>query len=109
MAKERGMAVSPFRITAKQLLPRIRQCAKSSQNVMFNPPLVRQSMAGMMTFHQSLKCLQEGNLIGKPNMDEHGNWTFRMERFAAGEAQMVNAVAIVNGVHVEKIFVLLES
>jgi hypothetical protein len=102
------MAVSPFRITAKQLLPRIRQCAKS-QNVMFTPPLVRQSMAGMMTFHQSLKCLQEGSLIGKPKVDEHGNWLFRMERFAAGEAQIVHAVAIVNGVHVEKILVLLED
>lgn len=103
------MSVSPFRLTAKQLQPRIRQCAKDSSKVIFTPQLIRQSMAGAMTWHQVIKTLREGTIVGTPERDEHGNWLFKMTRFAASTDQTVEGAAMVDGAHVVQIVVFTEK
>lgn len=103
------MAISKIRITAGLLLPRVRAAAKSSSNVEFVPPPAKQSMAGMMTYLQALKCLQEGEIVGKPKLNEHGDWTFQMERFAANQWTQINVVAVVENTRVVKLYVLLEK
>lgn len=103
------MAVSKLRVTAGQLLPRLRTAAKSSSNVEFIPPPAKRSMAGMMTYLQALKCLQEGEIIGKPKLNEHGHWEVRMRRFAANQWTEFDVVAVVESTRVIKIYVLLEK
>jgi hypothetical protein len=66
-------------------------------------------MAGAMTWHQVMKTLREGTIVGTPSQDEHGNWLFRMERFAASTNQTVEGVAVVNGAIVEKVIVFTEK
>ena len=103
------MAISKLRITAGQLLPRVRAAAKSSSNVEFIPPPIKKSMAGMMTYLQALKCLQEGEIVGSPVLNEHGHWEFQMKRCAVTQWLVIDVVAVVNSTRVTKLFVLLEN
>ena len=103
------MAISKLRITAAQLLPRVRSAARSSHVLQFVPPLEMRSMAGVMNFRQVQKCLHEGQMVGKPKLNEHGHWEFRMERFAANQWTEVRGIAIVEGARVTKIYVLREE
>lgn len=103
------MTVSKLRVTASRLLAAIREAAKSSSNVVFIPPPEKRSMAGMMTFLQAMKCLQSGSLVGKPKLNEDGDWELSMERHAANYLFKIRAVAICDGVRVSQIIVLLES
>lgn len=66
-------------------------------------------MAGTMTWHQVMKTLREGTIVGTPEKDEHGNWLFKMERFAAGTNQTVEGAAKVDGAHVVQIVVFTEK
>ena len=91
------MTVSKLRISASKLLPRVRETAKSSSNVVFIPPLEKRSMAGMMTFHQALICLQEGVIVGKPRQNDNGDWELFMERYAAHTSFILKVIAICDG------------
>jgi hypothetical protein len=66
-------------------------------------------MGGMMQFKQALKCLQEGQIVGKPRLNKHGDWEFQMERYAANQWTTFNVVAAVDGARVTKIYVLMEK
>lgn len=103
------MAISKLRITAGQLQPRVRTAARSSSNVEFIPAPIKQSMAGMITYLQALKCLQEGDIIGKPKLNEHGHWEFRMGRCSATQWTEFKVVAVVGSTRVTKLYVLLEN
>jgi len=63
----------------------------------------------MVTYLQALKCLQEGEIVGKPRLNEHGHWTMRMKRFAANQWTEFDVVAVVDSTRVIKIYVLLEK
>ncbi len=102
------MTVSHIRITAGTLLPRIHEAAKSSSNVEFIPQPMKRSMAGMVNYLQALKCVQEGRIVGRPKLNEHGDWEFQMERYAANNMTTINVVASVDGARVTKIYVLTE-
>ncbi len=103
------MAISKIRITAGQLLPRVREAAKTSSNVVIIPAPLKKSMAGMMNYLQILKCLRDGEIVGKPVLNEHGDWAFRMQRCAATLWLEIDVVAVVSGTRVTKLYVLLES
>lgn len=103
------MSVTNIRITASQLLPRIRSAAADSSNVVFVPPPQKRSMAGMMQFRQVMLCLQDGTIVGKPKLTEHGLWEFRMERYAANQLFSLKVAAEVKGVRVVKLYAIQEK
>ena len=103
------MTVTKLRVTASRVLAAVREAAKSSSNVVFIPPPEKKSMAGMMTFLQAMKCLQSGSLVGKPKLNEHGDWELSMERYAANYLFKIRAIAICDSVRVSQIIVLLEG
>jgi hypothetical protein len=103
------MGITRFRITAANLLPRIHEAAKSSSNVEFIPPPNKRSMAGMMQFKQALRCLQEGSIVGRPKVNDHGDWEFQMERFAANQWTVIDVAASVSGARVTRLYVLMEK
>jgi hypothetical protein len=103
------MAVSKLRITAKQLLSRVQEAARSSSNVVVIPPPDRRSMAGQMNWLQVLKCLREGSIVGKPSQNDNGDWVFQMQRCAANHVLVLDVIATVKGTRVDKIFVQLYS
>lgn len=99
------MKTTKLRISASKLLPRIREAAKSSSNVVFIPPLNKKSMAGMMTYRQALACLQSGVIVGKPMLDDHGHWEVWMERYAANLRFRTRVVAVCDGPRVAQLIV----
>lgn len=101
--------ITPIRITARALLPRVRDAAKLTSNIVFLPPLEMRSMAGAMTFRQVLNCLRSGQIVGKPILDEHGAWQFTMERNSAGYSLPVQVVAECSGVAITRLIVLWEN
>lgn len=101
------MSVGKFTITASQLQPRVHTAAKNSANVVFIPPPEKNSMAGMMLFHEVMCCLREGTIVGKPKLTPEGYWEFKMERFACNRWFSIEVAALVKGAHVEKLFALL--
>jgi len=103
------MAVSKIRITAAHLESRVRSAAANSSNVVFIPPPEKRSMAGMMTFHQVMCCLREGNIVGKPKLTEEGLWEFRMERYGANRLYSLKVAAAVDGPRVTKIYAILSE
>lgn len=108
-AEGEQVVVSKLRITAGLLQPRVKATAKSSSNVEFIPPPNKKGMAGMVTYLQALKCLQEGQIVGKPRKNQHGDWEFQMERYAANQLARFNVVASVDGARVTRLYVLLEN
>ena len=100
------MSVTNLRITAAQLLPRVHAAAANSSNVVFIPPPEKRSMAGMMQFRQVMLCLQEGTIVGKPKLTEHGFWEFRMERYAANQLFSLKVAAEVKGALVVKLYAI---
>ena len=62
-------------------------------------------MAGMMTFHQALICLQEGVIVGKPRQNDNGDWELFMERYAAHTSFILKVIAICDGARITKLVV----
>lgn len=104
--RERRVATTSFRITADLLLPRVRDAAGNSSNVVFIPPPNKRSMAGMMLFKQALSCLRGGTIVGKPIKNTNGDFEFHMERFAANHWVRFKVIASVSGARVTKVYVL---
>lgn len=99
------MSVTKIRVTAPRLQKAIRAAAKDSSKVAFIPPLEKRSMAGMMTFHQALMCLQHGDIVGKPVLNERGDWELSMQRFAANFMFEMRVVVSCKGANVDMIYV----
>ena len=109
MSNEESSKVIPLRITATALQSRIREAAQQSSNVVFVPKVDTGSLGGMLTYKQALFCLREGKVIGKPTMNEHNDWAFTMQRFAAGHLTTVCAVATCVGARVVQLTVLIDE
>ena len=62
-----------------------------------------------MHYLQAQRCLQKGQIVGKPRLNEHGDWEFEMERFAANQWTKYRVVARVDGATVTRLFVYLET
>lgn len=99
------MSIERIRITAAKLLRYVRETARSSSNVVFVPPLEKRSMAGMMTFHQAFRCLQEGTLVGQPAQNARGDWELWLEYFSAGALFRLRVVAVCDGARVRQLIV----
>lgn len=95
-----------IRLSARRLQGHVHVAARDSSRVVFREPLDRQNLAGELTYRQVLKCLQDGQMVGPPDLDEHAHWRFRMCRHAAGLTVCVEAAAHVAGARIEQIVVL---
>lgn len=71
------------------------------------PPPDKRSMSGMMSFLQAMKCLQEGSIVGKPKLNENGDWELSLERLCANEWVTIKAIAVCAGARVTRIIVFL--
>lgn len=100
------MTVTKLRVSGARLLKGIREAAKSSANLVFIPPPSKKSIAGMMTFLQTLACIREGAFSGTPRLNENGDWEFVMKRHAAGVVFMVKGVAVCDGARVGQVVIL---
>lgn len=101
--------VTDIRVTASRLAQKIREAASSSSNVVFIPPPNKDSMAGMMTFQQAMSCLRDGSIVGKPQLNEHGDWELRMERYAANFLFTARVIAHCEGAIVSKIYIFIDA
>lgn len=109
MSDEQKGKVVPLRITATKLQARVREAASQSSNVRFVPDIGTDSYGELLTFRQALMCLQKGKIVGKPTMNEHGDWMFRMERFSANQTVTFLVAATCVGARVERLTVLRDK
>ena len=101
------MGITNFRVTPRTLQRRIHEAAKSSSVVLFIPQPNKEVLAGMMTYQQAMACLRKGNIVGKPELNAHGDWELQMERFAANYLYKLRAAVTCSGAHVTRIYVFL--
>lgn len=72
----------------------LRDLAKDSNNVIIPDPPGIGEWQRIVNYRQVLLCIQEGNLAGKPEKDEHGNWRFLFKRYSAGICIHVTVVVV---------------
>ena len=72
-------------LSAQRGLQLIREAAANSSKVV-NTLVFREDQTWMevVTSRQLQLCLEEGELLGTPNRDEHGNWVCRLYRLCGG-------------------------
>src|SRR5580700_3385570 len=100
------MAVTDFRIPKDKLLAAIRIAAKDSSKLVFLPAIEKRAMAGMMTYRQVIKCLEEGRIGKGPKRNEHGHWALTLERYSAHRWLSIDVVAECEGATVRRIYIL---
>lgn len=103
------MAVSKLRITQGMLLPRVHETARDSANVIIIPPPQKKSMAGMMLFHQVMKCVREGEICSKPKLTDKGLWEFQMRCYSATQWIYLDVAVEVDGPRVTKIYAIVDG
>ena len=102
------MNVAELRVTKNSLQRCINDAARSSSNVVFVPPLEKNSMGQMMTYQQAMMCLRDGKIVGNPVQNEHGHWEADMQRYAANHLFSLRVVAECNGPRVVRIYAFPE-
>lgn len=92
------MPVKPFPMSADHALTIIRETAKDSSRVGIPADLgysrPRQDWEHIVTHRQIQRCLEDGELLGRPELDEHGNWKCQMQRFGTGAVIRITVVAV---------------
>jgi hypothetical protein len=93
--------VVPLRVqtaapTAEQLLGRIRAMASDSRHVRFDHPHFRDQLRKRgVNMRQVLETVRKGIPVGKPRLDQCGDWRVKLRRKAAGRTvQVVAAVKV---------------
>lgn len=81
----------------KNALAIIRKAAKASRvgiptDLGYSRP--RQDWQHVVTHRQIHRCLENGEILGDPELDEHGNLKCRMQRFGAGALVEITVVAV---------------
>ncbi len=87
--------------SADQLVSRVHSLALTdSLNVRMSEPHFRQRMRERgITVRLVMEVLKSGRAVGRPELDEFGDWRIHMRRKVAG--QRVNVVVAVCADHVE--------
>lgn len=84
----------PFPLSRTRAAAILREAAQAEDRVAFTGHAVRRMRQRRITRLQVLNCLMRGRIVEGPAPDIHGNWTCRVEGFAAGHTIGV-AVAII--------------
>lgn len=90
--------IKPMPITAAQALKIIRATAKNSSNIGmpkdlgFSRPY--QEWQHLVTDRQIERCIEAGEIIGKPRIDKFGNILCKMFRFGGGEEVSIEIVLV---------------
>ena len=99
------MAVTEFRLSQKRARELVRDLARDSSNVVV-PLEGGGKWEQTVSLLQVMKCLEEGELVGDPRLDNYGNWICLFRRLGAGIVVEVTAAVErpINGMG--KIYVL---
>ncbi len=87
------MNIASFPLTAARALELIREAAGRSDFLIPDPPDGGEWYR-VMSRRQVELCLKEGDMVGEPRVDEHGNVRCVLERFGAGLVVRVHVVLI---------------
>ena len=83
------MTLVDFKLPPDRFLEIVRDVVVNTRNVTIpDPPQVGQWQR-TVNYRQVIRCLEEGELVSGPNLDEHGNWQARLRRFSAGVMVLV--------------------
>jgi hypothetical protein len=80
--------------TLTELVQRIHELAKDTENIGFLHPHLQQRMALRgKTMRDIIETLRKGEGVSGPTKDQYGDWRIRMRRFVTGRrVQVVVAV-----------------
>lgn len=78
------MTILPFDTAKHHAVNLIRNTAQDSSNVVLPFDNTMGKWQRITTDRQIIACIQEGELVGGPNTDIHGNMECTFERYAAG-------------------------
>lgn len=90
--------VRPMPLSVDHALKIIHATARDSSRVGiptelgFDRPY--QEWQHLVTHRQIYRCLEDGEILGKPSIDEHGNCECWMRRFGAGEEVTIRIVLV---------------
>jgi hypothetical protein len=85
---------TPFPLSRPKAAAILRQAAQAEDRVAFTIHAVRQMRRRHITRLQVFNCLARGRIVEGPAPDVYGNWTCRVEGFAAGQTIGVAAAII---------------
>ena len=92
------MSVKKFPMRADHARKIIRNTAKDSSRVGIPVDLgydrPKQDWEHVVTHRQIYRCLEDGDVLGEPELDEHGNWQCRLQRFGSGALVEITVVAV---------------
>ncbi len=89
----------------KELVEKVHEISKKSENVYLDSPHVKKRMKERnVTSRQLFDVLRSGKGKNGPNLDKYGDWRIKLSRFSAGRT--VQAVVAVKKERVEVITVI---
>jgi len=90
--------VTPMPLSADQALKIIRKTAENSERVKIPTDLgftrPYQEWQHVVTDRQIKRCIDGGEILGKPRIDEHGNLECELCRFGGGEEITIKIVLV---------------
>lgn len=87
------LSVEPLKLRAESALKKIRSIA-AARGVEFLQPPNGGPWEVTTSRRQVLVCLESGEILGEPILDDHKNWKVTLHRSTAGVAIEVEAVLI---------------
>ena len=89
----------------EQLVRKVHEQAKKSENVFCDNPHVKQRMRQRnVSMRQIFDVLRHGKGIDGPSLDKYGDWRIKLKRFSAG--RIVQVVVVVKSNHLEIVTVI---
>ena len=90
--------VKPLPLSAAHALKITRETAEDSSRIGIPADLgfdrPRQEWEHVVTGRQIKRCIEDGEILGKPSIDQHGNHEVQLFRFGGGEEVKIKIVLV---------------
>ena len=83
------MTLVDFKLSADRFLEIVRETVTDTKNVTIPEPPDAGEWEQAVNYRQVIRCLEDGELITEPVLDDFNNWQASLQRFSAGVMAVV--------------------
>jgi len=78
------VALVDFKLSRGRFLEILRGMVMDTRNVTIPDPPAAGQWQKTVNYRQVIRCLEVGDIVTDPALDEHGGWQASLQRFSAG-------------------------
>lgn len=88
--------IASFKLDRVRALSLIREIASDSRNVIFVENAEKGPWEARVTHLQIIRCLEDGDIVSDPLLDDYKNWRVQLRRTAARVCMEVTCIILMN-------------